>query len=154
VRVRDCPQAPHTFAEKRKPQYSREKGSLPPRPKSRGGARIACCGSERYSTKTVPSIEFMVNSIGRAKRVDAPEGGELVDICDEYLAPIPFSCRSASCGTCHVEVMEGAEFLDPPGSAEAELLALLGGGPAHRLACQARVRSGPGIIRLRAVLGG
>jgi ferredoxin len=105
-------------------------------------------------TKIVPSIEFTVNSIGRAKRVDAPDGGELVDICDEYLAPIPFSCRSASCGTCHVEVLAGAELLEPPSAEEAELLSLLGGGPNHRLACQARVRSGPGVIRLRAVLGG
>ncbi|MFZ5895612.1 MAG: 2Fe-2S iron-sulfur cluster-binding protein [Myxococcota bacterium] len=115
---------------------------------------IASPHSERYSTKIVPSIEFLVNAIGRAKRVDAPEGGELVDICDEYLAPIPFSCRSASCGTCHVQILEGAELFEPPGPAEAELLALLGGGPDHRLACQARIRSGPGVIRLRAVLGG
>ncbi|MGC4091301.1 MAG: 2Fe-2S iron-sulfur cluster-binding protein [Polyangiaceae bacterium] len=115
---------------------------------------FASRGAERYSTKIVPSIEFMVNFIGRAKKVDAPDGGELVDICDEYLAPIPFSCRSASCGTCHVQVLEGAELLEPPDPAEAELLSLLGGGPGHRLACQARVRGGAGVIRLRAVLGG
>ncbi len=102
----------------------------------------------------MPSIEFLVNSIGRAKRVDAPEGGELVDICDEFLAPIPFSCRSASCGTCHIQVLEGVEFLEPPDPPEAELLELLGGGSDHRLACQARVKRGAGAIRVRAVLGG
>ncbi|HET9931484.1 MAG TPA: 2Fe-2S iron-sulfur cluster-binding protein [Polyangiaceae bacterium] len=102
----------------------------------------------------MPSIEFLVNSIGRGKRIDAPEGGELVDICDEYLAPIPFSCRSASCGTCYVQVLEGGELLEAPGPEEAELVALLGGGADHRLACQARVKPGPGLIRLRAVLGG
>lgn len=118
------------------------------------GARLRSRMRSAIRTKIVPSIEFTVNSIGRAKRVDAPEGGELVDICDEYLAPIPFSCRSASCGTCHVEVLAGAELLEPPSAEEAELLSLLGGGPNHRLACQARVRSGPGVIRLRAVLGG
>lgn len=120
----------------------------------RGLARIAQPEGERYSTKIVPSIEFLVNSIGRAKRVDAPEGGELVDICDEYLAPIPFSCRSASCGTCYVQVLEGAELFEPPAHEEAELIALLGGGADHRLACQARIKPGPGVIRLRAVLGG
>jgi ferredoxin len=102
----------------------------------------------------VPTIEILANNIGRMKRVEAPNGGELVDLCDEYLAPIPFSCRSASCGTCHVEVLEGDELLEPPGPAEVELLQLLGGRPRHRLACQARVRTGPGLVRLRSVLGG
>lgn len=102
----------------------------------------------------MPTLEVLANAIGRSKRIEAPEGGDLVDICDEFLAPIPFSCRSASCGTCHVEVLEGAEHLDPPGPAEAELLALLGGREGHRLACQARVRPGDGLLRLRAVLAG
>jgi 2Fe-2S ferredoxin len=100
----------------------------------------------------VPTIEFCANSIGRTKRVEAPEGGELVDICDHYLAPIPFSCRSASCGTCHVAVLEGAEWFEPPAEEEAELLQLLGGEGPHRLACQARLRAGDGLVRLRAVL--
>ena len=100
----------------------------------------------------MPTIEFCANTIGRMKRVEAPEGGELVDICDHVLAPIPFSCRSASCGTCHVEVLEGVESLEPPKPEEQELLRLLGGEGTYRLACQARVRPGPGLIRLRAVL--
>ncbi len=102
----------------------------------------------------MPTLEFLANSIGRLKRVEAPEGGELVEICDEFLAPIPFSCRSATCGTCHVEVLAGGELLEPPEAKERELLELLGGQGEHRLACQARVRPGPGLVRLRAVLAG
>jgi ferredoxin len=101
----------------------------------------------------VPKIEFLGNSIGPAKVVDVAGGGELVDICDHYFAPIPFSCRSASCGTCHVEVVEGAGFLYPPEEPEEELLDILGGEGSTRLACQARVKPGPGLIRLRAKLG-
>jgi ferredoxin len=101
----------------------------------------------------VPTLEFLANAIGRKKQVEAPAGGELVDICDDCLAPIPFSCRSASCGTCHVQVLEGAELLEPPSAEEAELLSVLGGKGVLRLACQARVRAGPGLIRLRPVLG-
>jgi ferredoxin len=101
----------------------------------------------------MPKIEFSANSIGQAKLVDAEQGGELVDICDEYLAPIPFSCRSASCGTCHVAVLEGAEFLETPNDDEEELLRVLGGDGSTRLACQARVKPGPGLIRLRSMLG-
>ncbi|HET9959753.1 MAG TPA: 2Fe-2S iron-sulfur cluster-binding protein [Polyangiaceae bacterium] len=102
----------------------------------------------------MPTIEILANKIGRKKLVESARGGELVDICDEHLAPIPFSCRSASCGTCEVEVLEGQELLEPPGPVEAELLQVLRAAPSHRLACQARVKDGPGMVRLRAVLAG
>ena len=88
----------------------------------------------------VPKIEFLGNTIGPAKTVDVENGGELVDICDAVLAPIPFSCRSASCGTCHIEVLGGGELLEPPNEEEADLLDLLRGPEGSRLACQARVR--------------
>lgn len=83
--------------------------------------------------------------------MDAPEGGELLDICDEVRAPVPFSCRSGTCGTCHVEILEGTEHLEPPEAEEAELLSLLGGTGHMRLACRVRVLPGSGIVRLRAV---
>ena len=98
----------------------------------------------------MPTIEFVENPIGRAKTIDAEHGGELVDLCDEYLAPIPFSCRSASCATCQIEVLEGGELLEAPGFDERQLLALLGGPPNLRLACQTRVRPGPGRVRIKA----
>ena len=101
--------------------------------------------------RKVPVIVFVANTLGREKQVDLPDGGDLVDAADEVLAPIPFSCRSASCATCQVEVLEGAELLEPPGDAERELLELLDGPPQNRLACQARVRPGAGVIRLKPV---
>jgi len=100
----------------------------------------------------MPTIEFEGAGIARDKLAEAPEGGALVDICDQILAPIPFSCRSASCGTCHIRVLEGAELLEPPGEAEAELLDLLDGPPDSRLACQACVKAGAGFIRVRPVV--
>lgn len=101
----------------------------------------------------MPKIEFLGNSIGPAKVADVELGGELVDICDYHFAPIPFSCRSASCGTCHIEILEGAELLAPPEEQEEELLDILGGEETTRLACQAKVKPGPGLIRIRAKLG-
>ncbi len=99
----------------------------------------------------MPRIEFQANVIGVAKVVEAPGGGELVDLCDEVLAPIPFSCRSASCATCQVEIVEGMHLLEPPNDEERELLDLLSGPSNVRLACQTRVRAGAGRIRLKPV---
>jgi ferredoxin len=97
----------------------------------------------------VPTIVFLEGVLGRQKSVECPDGGELLDICDDALAPVPFSCRSASCATCQIEILEGAELLDPPEPVERELLDLLGGPPNSRLACQARVKAGAGCIRLK-----
>jgi ferredoxin len=97
------------------------------------------------------SLVFVANRFGAEKRIDVPEGGEIVDICDQYFAPIPFSCRSASCGTCQIEVLEGEDLLEPPNEAERDLLPLLGG--KGRLACQARVRANvEGVVKIRSVL--
>ena len=97
------------------------------------------------------TLVFVANRFGAEKRIDVPEGGEIVDISDQYFAPIPFSCRSASCGTCQVEVLEGEDLLEPMNDAEADLIPLLGG--KGRLACQARVKPNvEGVIKLRSVL--
>jgi ferredoxin len=101
----------------------------------------------------VPKIEFLESHAGGPKTVDAPEGGALVDICDIAYAPVPFSCRSATCGTCHVAILEGGELLEPPQAEEEELLGLLRGPPGSRLACQAVVRAQPGVIKVRPVDG-
>ena len=102
----------------------------------------------------MPKIEFLASIAGSAKQADAPDGGVLLEICDDALAPIPFSCRSASCATCHIEVLEGGELLEPPRDAEQDLLDIIGGPPNSRLACQAIVKPGPGLIRLRSLDGG
>ena len=102
----------------------------------------------------MPRIEFLDSAVfGPGKAVEAPEGGVLVDICDEHYAPIPFSCRSATCGTCHVVIVRGAEHLEAPNEAEAELLAILRGPSSGRLACQAVVKAEAGLVQLRSVDG-
>ena len=100
----------------------------------------------------MPFVEVLGSGLGMTKMVEAENGGDLVDVCDEHLLPVPFSCRSATCGTCHVEVLEGQELLEPPSPEESDLLELLGGPEGSRLACQARVRKGPGLLRLRSLV--
>lgn len=100
----------------------------------------------------MPTIEFEGAGLGGDKIVEVPDGGDLLDICDHHFAPIAFSCRSASCATCHIDVVEGGSMLEPPREEEQDLLDLLRGPESGRLACQARVRPGPGYVRIRPVL--
>ncbi len=101
----------------------------------------------------MPVIVFEPSGEGPAVETEAAEGGRLVDLCDAHAAPIPFSCRSASCGTCRVDVMEGGEWLEPPGDDELEVLGEFGDDPTRcRLACQACVRPGAGLLRVRAAI--
>jgi 2Fe-2S ferredoxin len=83
--------------------------------------------------------------------IDAADGGALADFCDATLAPLRFSCRSASCGTCRVDVLEGAGELEAPDDEERKTLEHLGEDPGRRrLACVARVRAGTGLLRVRS----
>jgi ferredoxin len=91
---------------------------------------------------------------GASVEVDAPEGARLVDLCDERGASVPFSCRSASCGTCRIDVLEGGDLLEPPRDEELDILDIFGDVPSRRrLCCQARVAAGPGRVRVRPAQG-
>ena len=97
----------------------------------------------------MPKVQIVNSPVGPAKEVDIEEGIDLVDAADQHWLPIPFSCRSASCGTCQVQVLEGAELLDPPNEDELELLELMGASDDLRLACQVRIRKGDGVVKLK-----
>jgi len=97
----------------------------------------------------MPTVLFEGNVFGEECRVDSGEGGPLVDLCDQASAPVPFSCRGATCGTCLIEILQGAELFEEPQLAEAELLRILGHPPELRLACQAELKKDDGLVRLR-----
>jgi 2Fe-2S ferredoxin len=99
----------------------------------------------------MPTVVFDAKGAARVTK-EAPNGGALADLCDESEAPIPFSCRSANCGTCRVVLIEGGELLLPPADEELDILDVFAVTPdRHRLACQARVKPGPGLLHVRAV---
>ncbi|WP_437658170.1 2Fe-2S iron-sulfur cluster-binding protein [Sorangium sp. So ce1182] len=100
----------------------------------------------------MPTIVFEVSALGPAVSAEAG-AGRLIDVCDDARAPIVFSCRDARCATCRVEVVEGEQLLEPPARGELDLLERLGAPPRLRLACQAVLRAGPGLVRLRSVTG-
>jgi ferredoxin len=97
----------------------------------------------------VPTVVFIERD-GRAQTAAALDGGSLARLCDEADAPVPFHCRRGNCGTCRIEVLQGADQLLPPQAHELRLLALLGLSPErHRLACQAQMQAGAAELRLR-----
>jgi 2Fe-2S ferredoxin len=78
-------------------------------------------------------------------------GTALVDTCDEHPeAEVPFSCRSASCGTCRVRVKEGAALLSKAQDDELDVLDVFGDGKDVRLCCQVQV-VGEGSLVLEVV---
>jgi ferredoxin len=94
-------------------------------------------------------VEFLPNELGPEASAEAEPPFALIDVCDACRAPVSFSCRSASCGTCRVEVLEGEALFEPPSEDEREVLEVFDARPSERLACRARIRAGEGLVRLR-----
>lgn len=97
------------------------------------------------------TVEFEASAAGPGTIASASPGERLLDVCDASQAPVTFSCRSASCGVCRVEILEGDGELSPPADDEREVLAIFDAGPRERLACQARFAPNAVRVRLRWV---
>ena len=53
--------------------------------------------------------------------------------------PLEFDCRKADCGVCLIKVVEGAEHLSVPTTAEKDFLKAMHAQTSERLACQCRI---------------
>ncbi len=71
--------------------------------------------------------------------VEVDEGITFLDLAQEVDCDITFGCRSGTCGTCRIRVVEGAEHLSPMSRDEKTFLEGFGAGPQERLACQCRI---------------
>lgn len=80
-------------------------------------------------------------------------GERLLDVLDDHPEhELPFSCRSATCGTCRVHVERGAEAFAPPDADERETLEAFDSLADVRLACQLVLETtSVGEVRLRPV---
>lgn len=67
---------------------------------------------------------------------DVKDGARIDEICEN--AGIPFSCNSGVCGTCQIEILEGAENLGELNQEEEDL----GMDENNRLSCQCIIKSG------------
>ena len=96
----------------------------------------------------MPTVEFDAPPRPLLSLQVAPEA-RLLDVCDVNRTPVPFSCRGASCGTCQVEVLVGADDLQPAEDEELDLLEALDAAPNVRLTCCAKLKASATTVRLR-----
>ena len=80
-------------------------------------------------------VDFLLEDL----LVEAPTGTALQRIADAAGADITFGCRTGSCGTCRVRVVDGLEHCSEPGPEERDFLKGLDAPPDQRLACQVTV---------------
>ena len=67
---------------------------------------------------------------------EVTDGTQIAEFCEK--AGIPFSCNSGVCGTCQIEVQEGAENLGELNKEELDL----GMDRNNRLGCQCVIKGG------------
>lgn len=87
----------------------------------------------------MPKIKFRDKGIA----VEVYKGCSVLDAALDCRVPIYHTCGgNASCSTCRVVVLRGAENLSEIESAEAQVLDAFDLKPPHRLGCQALVLKG------------
>ncbi len=72
--------------------------------------------------------------------VEVAAGSMLLDCCESNDAPVAFGCRQGRCGTCCVEILAGAENLNPKEEVENNSLEGRDNEANLRLACLLEVR--------------
>lgn len=96
---------------------------------------------------------FQAQELASAAQSDKREYRSKEPRCIPNEGPIPVECRAASCGTCWVGVLGGAEKLSPVEKHEAARMRVfgyaepeIGTQPIVRLACQARAQGAVSIV--------
>ncbi|MBF0503797.1 MAG: (2Fe-2S)-binding protein [Candidatus Omnitrophica bacterium] len=67
---------------------------------------------------------------------EVPDGDTIAQSCEA--AGIPFSCNSGVCGSCQIEILDGAENLNELNKEEIDLNL----DRDHRLGCQCKILGG------------
>ncbi len=83
----------------------------------------------------------MAKLIIENQEYDIPDGTPIAEICEQ--AGIPFSCNTGVCGTCQIQIVEGAENLTELNQEELDL----GMDKSNRLSCQCVIKGGTVKIR-------
>jgi len=85
----------------------------------------------------MPRAKLTFEDIGLT--VTVPVGVRVIDISEKVGSAIIYGCREGDCGTCMMQVVEGANNLSSPSVVEDKILREANAGRHQRLACQAQV---------------
>ena len=72
--------------------------------------------------------------------VELPDGSLLAEL--DGKCSILFACKTASCASCKVKVLEGMDNLEAPNELEEAGLATFATDPKERLMCVCKIKSG------------
>lgn len=90
-----------------------------------------------------PQITLVVvGPNGQEQSIDAPAGSTLAGASMKLQRPIATGCPDSTCGTCHVDILDGADNVSPMDGRERATLKTQGLPDGQRLACRATVSSG------------
>jgi ferredoxin len=81
-----------------------------------------------------------VNIKNENKTVEVPDGSLLAEL--DGKCGILFACKTGSCGSCKVKVVEGMENLEEANDVEKAGLATFGSDPKDRLLCVCKIKKG------------
>ena len=93
----------------------------------------------------MPKIIFSNNK----QEAEAKKGSDLKETTKAKGWPIAYGCEDGVCGTCIVEIEEGAENLNPMDEQEKQTLDIMSMNDGkHRLACKCKVN---GDLKIKAI---
>lgn len=87
----------------------------------------------------MPTVRFKPQD----KVVEAKKASTILETALDHNIPLHHTCGgNASCSTCRVKILNGAQNLSPIESAEAQILDSFDLKPPYRLSCQAMIING------------
>lgn len=89
----------------------------------------------------------LVGPDGGEQSCTAAPGSTVLATSGKLRRPLASGCADSTCGTCRVEVLEGAEHLSPHDGRERATLRENGLPDAYRLACRTEIVSGSVKVR-------
>ena len=100
--------------------------------------------AQKAAAASGPEVRFT----GSDKPAQAEIGMSLLALAERESQPIEAGCRMGVCGADPVAVLDGGDCLSPPDEDELNTLRRLGFADNTRMACAARIQSGPVKVSL------
>ena len=84
----------------------------------------------------MPTITFANNG----QSYEVPEGTSFLEFCQANGVEFDFGCTVGSCGTCRMQILEGADNVDPADDEEKETIEMCTDVEGARLGCGVVIR--------------